>query len=101
MDRVCRFIGESHHRFNKGDIIEVQVGGDSNRKSHYTDDQWEALKIARLDTLKQNALGLDYDGKKFTEAEIQVRWEDASGTHHEDWAEQRDAYNQSIMTYAD
>ena len=60
MDRACRFVGTSHPRYKTGDIIEIRVGGDNNRKFNHTDAQWEALKIARLDTLKQNALNLDY-----------------------------------------
>ena len=100
MDRVCRFVGTSHPRYKTGDIIEIQVGGDNNRKFNHTDAQWEALKIARLDTLKQNALNLDYDGRKLTEAEIQVQWEDSAGAHHVDFDTQLETYNQSVMTYA-
>ena len=101
MDRACRFVGTSHPRYKTGDIIEIQVGDDNNRKFNHTDAQWEALKIARLDTLKQNALNLDYDGRKLTEAEIQVQWEDSAGAHHVDFDTQLETYNQSVMTYAD
>ena len=100
MDRVCRFIGTSHPIYKTNDIIEIQNGGD-NRKPHYTDEEWEALKVSRLNTLKQNALGLDYDGRKLTEAEIQVRWEDSSGTHRQDWTEQINAHDESVMTYSE
>mgnify|MGYP003150744554 CR=1 FL=1 len=41
------------------------------------------------------------DGKNLTEAEIQVRWEGASGTHYEDWDAQRQVYVKSVETYAD
>ena len=101
MDRVCRFVGTSHPRYKTSDIIEIQVGGDNNRKFNHTDPQREALKIARLDTLKQNALNLDYDGRKLTEAEIQVQWEDSAVAHHVDFDTQLETYNQSVMTYAD
>ena len=104
MDRVCRFIGESHIRYNKGDIISVQPGGDTDNfrneyKSHLTDDEWEAYKASILDTLKQNALQISYSGKNLTEAEIQVQWESTDGTHWADWDAQMRTYEDSIMTY--
>jgi hypothetical protein len=101
MDRVCRFIGVSHPIYKTNDIIEIQNGGDNNRKPHYTDDEWEALKVSRLNTLKQNALGLDYDGRKLTEAELQVRWEDASGSHNADYETQINDYDESLKTYVE
>jgi len=104
MDRVCRFVGESHIRYNKGDIISIQSGGDTENfrkqyKAHLTDDEWEEYKASILDTLKQNALQISYNDKNLTEAEIQVQWEDADGTHWADLDAQGKTYENSKITY--
>ena len=95
MDRVCKFIGTTHPRYNNGDIIEIQHGGDTNRKSQYSDEEWEALKASRLDCLKQNAIG-----NGIAEGDIQLTWEDA-GSHNADHEAQINAYDESLKTYAE
>jgi len=77
MDRVCKFIGTTHPYYKNGDIIEIQHGGDDNRKSHYSDEEWEALKTSRLDSLRQNAIG-----NGIAEKDIELTWED-SGSHND------------------
>ena len=98
MDRVCIFTGVSHHQFNTGDIVEVDLGGDDNRhlKPDLTDAEWEELKNDRLDTLRRNALS-----RGLKESEIEVKWIDSSGTHQADWMAQLEAYGQSLLTHAD
>ena len=99
MYRICRFIGTSHPVYKTNDIIEIQSGGD-HRMPNHTDEEWEVYKADGLDLLKQNALKSDFDGRKFTEAEIQVQWED-SGTQTNDLMVQRKSYIKSLETYAD
>ena len=95
MDRVCKFIGTTHPYYKNGDIIEIQHGGDDNRKSHHSDEEWEALKASRLDSLRQNAIG-----NGIAEKDIQVTWEDA-GSHNDAYEAQLNQYSESAKTYAD
>ena len=95
MDRICKYIGNSHPRYNNGDIVEIQHGGDGNRKPHHSDEEWEALKVSRLDSLRQNAIG-----NGIAEKDIQVTWEKA-GSHNADHESQIKAYDESLKTYAE
>jgi hypothetical protein len=64
MDRYVRQIST-----NK--ILQVQSGGDNNRKPKMSDADWDALKASRLDTLKQYGIKMGVP-----EADLQVGWMD-------------------------
>jgi hypothetical protein len=51
-----------------GEVIHYQSGGDNNRKTGMSDSEWQELKDARLDTVRQHAL------KTHNIADIDVGW---------------------------
>ena len=55
-----------------GQILQTMSGGDDNRPAGMNDENWEALKLTRLNTLKTNAIASGYP-----ESDIAVGWMEA------------------------